>query len=127
MTTHFISNAGQRQKLHVAIDKMEMPFKATLKKGGQRSTQQNSYLWGVCYETILDVLGENDLAGWTNDDLHEFFLIQHFGSETLEGFGMKRLKPLHRSSTMTKMEFVDYVAFIQQFAAEHGIYIPDPE
>lgn len=120
----FVSNATDRQRVHVAIDKHELPIRVRLSKGGKRSLEQNAYLWGVCYETILDHgLREQ---GWTNDDIHEWFLGEHFGWQTLEGFGRKRVKPLHRSSTMSKMEFVDYVAFIQQKASEMGIYIPDP-
>lgn len=95
------------------------PYKKT------RSNQQNSYLWGVCYATILHEGGEA-LRGWTMDDLHEFFLIDCFGSETIEGFGRKRLKPIKRSSKLSTTEFMDFVAHIQQFMAERGVYIPDP-
>lgn len=95
-------------------------------KKSTRSLQQNAYLWGVCYKTILEA-GELDLEGWRAEDLHEYFLGQHFGWETLEGFGRKRLRPLNRSSTLSKMEFVDFVAYIQQTMAEIGIVIPDPD
>lgn len=88
-----------------------------------RSISQNSYLWGVCYPTILTEGGE-DLAGWTADDLHEYYLGEHFGWEVLEGFGRKRMKPLRRSSTLTTIEFSDFVDFIHRKAAEIGIYIP---
>jgi hypothetical protein len=53
-------------------------------------------------------------------------LGEHFGWETLEGFGRKRMRPIRRSSKLSTMEFQDYVAFIQQKAAELGIVIPDP-
>jgi len=91
----------------------------------RRSTQQNAYLWGVCYRTILDAMGQGELAGWTSDDLHEFFLGEHFGWETMEGFGRKKLKPLRRSSKLSTMEFAGYVDFIQRYMAERGVYIPD--
>lgn len=94
-------------------------------KKKRRSSSQNSYLWGVVYPTILSEGGE-DLRGWTVHDLHEFFLIDHFGSETLEGFGKKRLKPLKRSAKLTTTEFMDFCAHIQQFMAERGVVIPDP-
>ena len=48
------------------------------------------------------------MGGWTKDDLHEFFLIDHFG-ENLKLFGKKRLKPMRRSSRLNKMEFADFV------------------
>ena len=80
---------------------------------------------GVCYPTILETGGEA-LAGWTKDDLHDYFLGEHFGWETIEGFGRKRIKPIRRSSKLSTMEFVDFVDFIQMKAAELGIYIPSP-
>jgi hypothetical protein len=90
-----------------------------------RTQQQNRYLWGVAYPTILAAGGEA-LGGWTAEDLHEYFLGEHFGWETLEGFGRKRIKPLRRSAKLSTMEFSDFVAFIQRKAAEFGVYVPDP-
>ena len=86
-----------------------------------RSNDQNAYLWGVVYPTILQ-----HLPGWDADDLHEYFLGEHFGWSTLEGLGRKRLKPLRRSSKLSTTEFSDHVAFIQRAMAEKGIYVPDP-
>ncbi len=111
-------------RLVIDLSLMKFPFIVTVKKGGTRSMSQNAYLWGLVYPTILE---HGTLEGWTKDDLHEYFLGEHFGWDVLEGFGKKRLKPLNRSSSLSKMEFVDYVAFIQQKAAEMGIVIPDPE
>jgi hypothetical protein len=37
------------------------------------------------------------------------------------------MKPIRRSSRLNKMEFADYVNFIQRKAADMGIYIPDAE
>jgi len=91
-----------------------------------RSNSQNAYLWGVCYPTILKGGGEL-LGGWTADDLHEYYLGEHFGWETLEAFGKRRMKPLRRSSRLSKTEFMDFVAFIQRSAAELGIFIADPD
>lgn len=91
----------------------------------RRSEQQNRYLWGVCYATILKEGGEA-LAGWDAEDLHEFFLGSVFGWETLKGMGKTRLKPLRRSSILSTTEFSDFVAHIQRFMAERGVYIPDP-
>ena len=91
-----------------------------------RSSQQNRYLWGVCYATILQHGGEA-LAGWTSEDLHEYFLGEHFGWETIEGFGRRRMKPLKRSSKLSTTEFAGFVDFIQRKAAELGIYIPSPD
>lgn len=86
-----------------------------------RSNDQNAYLWGVCYPAIV-----KHLDGWTADDVHDYLLGEHFGWETVEGFGRKRMRPLRRSSRLSTTEFSDYVAFIQRRMAEHGIYVPDP-
>jgi truncated hemoglobin YjbI len=86
-----------------------------------RSHDQNAYLWGVVYPSIL-----KHLPGWDADDLHEYCLGEWSGWETLEGFGRKRLKPVRRSSRLSTTEFSDYVGHIQRTMAEKGIYIPDP-
>ena len=52
----------------------------------RRTSQQNRYLWGVAYPAILTGGGEA-LRGWHAEDLHEYFLGECFGWETLEGLG----------------------------------------
>jgi hypothetical protein len=126
MTEILINNTSDRVKLLHTLNATEVPYRVKISKGRRRSLQQNAYLWGVCYATILEQAGEA-LAGWKANDLHEYFLGEHFGWETLEGMGRKRVKPLRRSSVLNKMEFVDFVASIQQRAAEMGIVISDPE
>ena len=90
----------------------------------KRSNDQNAYLWGLVYPTILQ---SGQLDGWTAEDLHEYFLGEIHGWETVEGFGRRRLRPLRRSSRMNKAEFANYVAEIQRRMAELGIYIEDPQ
>lgn len=124
MTRIFVNRVCEKERVKKFIDSQDTPFSVEIKKGGRRSLSQNRYLWGVCYPTIL---AGGDLEGWTAADLHEYFLGEHFGWDVLEGFGKKRMRPIHRSSTLSKTEFVDYVAFVQQKAAEFGIFIPDPE
>lgn len=89
-----------------------------------RSAQQNKYLWGVIYKTILDA---GQLQGWDADDLHEYLLGEWSGWEVIEGFGRKRMKPIQRSSTLNKEQFSAYVDFIQRKMAELGIYVPDAD
>ncbi|MFY4731276.1 hypothetical protein, partial [Nitrospira sp. BLG_2] len=91
----------------------------------RRTEQQNRYLW-KCYQMILDVGGEA-MGGWTKDDLHEFFLGEWGGWQTIEAFGRKRMKPIRRSSSLNKHEFSTYVQFIQRYMAENGVYLPDPD
>lgn len=88
----------------------------------RRSEQQNRFLWGVVYKTCLE-----NLPGWDAEDVHEYFLGEHFGWQTMEGFGRKRIKPLRRSSALNKQEFADYIAFIQRKMSELGVFIADPQ
>ena len=85
-----------------------------------RSDQQNRYLWGVAYKELQDATGQ------PAEDWHDYMLGEYLGWEEYELFGKKKIRPMKRSSKMTTMEFMDYVAFIQQRAAENGLYIPDP-
>jgi len=98
-------------------------FEVTVKeRKSTRSIQQNRYLFGVVYSTLL-----KHLPGWEVEDIHQYFLGEHFGWETLEGMGKKRVRPIRRSSKLTKMEFADYIDFIQRKAAGMGVFIPDAE
>lgn len=92
----------------------------------RRSLSQNAYLWGAVYPTILQAGGET-LAGWTADDLHEYFLGSHFGTEVLHFNGRDYERPLKRSSKLSTLEFMDFIGHIQQKMAEIGILIEDPD
>ena len=89
-----------------------------------RTRSQNALLWAI-YGDILAKGGEA-LRGWTKDDLHDFFLVTHFGHEVRELFGKKRLIPLKRSSKLSRQDFADFVESIVQFMANQGVYIELP-
>lgn len=91
----------------------------------KRSHQANAYLWGVCYPAILEGGGEM-LAGWDKQDLHQFFLMEHFGEETLEVGGRTYSRPFRGSSGLNREEFTEYLEFLSRRAAELGITIPEP-
>jgi len=91
----------------------------------KRSLEQNAYLWGVCYPTIIREGGEA-LRGWTAEDLHRLFLMRHFGSEMLRWGDTLEHRPLRTSSKLSTVEFSAFVESIQQFCAEQGVYIPSP-
>lgn len=91
-----------------------------------RSTDQNAYLWGVVYTKILE---HPELDGWTDKDIHEFMLGEHFGWQELKATRIiprRKIVPKRRSSKLSTVEFMDYIAFIQRYWAEYGVYIPDP-
>ena len=111
----FLASVLPGQRVRVTVEKYVR----------RRSDQQNRYLWGCVYPTILREGGEA-MGGWHAQDLHELFLGRVFGWEVLEGFGEKRKRPIKRSSKLSTVEFAAFVADIQQFCAELGIYIPEP-
>lgn len=86
-----------------------------------RTNEQNRYLWGVCYKTLEDSTGQ-EASDW-----HEYMLGEWSGWEVYELMGQKRKRPARRSSILNKVEFADYIDFIQKRAAQNGIHIPDPE
>lgn len=92
----------------------------------RRTIQQNKYLWGVVYPTILK---EPLLKGWTDKDLHDYLLGHYFGWNVVPGlFGETWHLPKKRSSNRSVKEFQGYVDFIQkEMSSRYGIYIPDPE
>lgn len=101
------------------------PLKVTIQVATKRrSDEQNRYLWGVVYPTILQ--SSEELGGWSSEDLHEYFLGEIYGWDTLAGFGRKRLRPIRRSSGMSTVEFNDFIGQIQRRMAEQGVFIPDP-
>ena len=106
----FIDRLPMARKWKVVVDL----YKKT------RSNEQNRYLWGVAYKALEDATGQ------PKEDWHDYMLGEFYGWEEKEMFGKKKLRPLKRSSKLTTSEFCDYVAFIQQRAAENGLYVPDP-
>jgi hypothetical protein len=91
----------------------------------KRSNPQNDYLWAL-YDFIIR-RGGVEMEGWTKDDLHEYFLQQHFGSRIITFMGDKKRVPMRRSSRLNKQEFTDYLESILRFMADRGVYLPSPE
>ena len=94
----------------------------------RRSLEQNSALWGVAYPAIREATG-NDA-----EDLHTMFCGEYFGWVESEVLGKKKMKP-RRTTTrdengkrnlISTADFMDFYSFVQQKAAEFGIYVPDP-
>ena len=118
-----IATAVVRMAQHLPTDK---PFSVTVEVWKKPRTQpQNNFLWGVAYPAILEGGGEM-LRGWSRDDIHEYMVGEFGGWETLEGFGRKRMRPVMRSSQMTKQQFSDYLDWLSAKCADMGIHIPHP-
>lgn len=93
-------------------------------KRSRRSLDQNALLWALYSDAIAQ--GGEMLGGWDTATIHEYMLGEHFGWVTSEALGRKRQTPAHRSSKLTKGEFSDFVAFVVQRFAEHGIVLELP-
>jgi hypothetical protein len=104
----------------------EKDYELTLcEKKRTRSLSQNRLLWSL-YQQIIDRGGEA-MQGWERDDLHEFFLIEHFGGEPKQLFERFRIQPLQRSSSLSKQDFSDFVEHIVRFMAQRGVALDLPD
>jgi hypothetical protein len=104
----------------------EKDYELTLcEKKRTRSLSQNKLLWAL-YGQIL-ALGGEAMGGWTKDDLHEFFLGLFHGFEKVKLFEQTRLRPMGRSSNLSKQEFSDFVDSIVRFMAERGVVLDLPD
>lgn len=95
-----------------------------------RTPRQLRYLNGVVYKTIGDAIG------YDRDDVSEFLCGSYFGWRTKVLLGGRKLEVPVRTTTtdengeravLNRREFGDFVDFCQRFAADHCIYVPDPE
>jgi hypothetical protein len=109
----------------------ERAYEVTItERRNTRSIQQCRYLNGVAYKLL------SDATGYERDDISEYLCGQYWGWKPKRVPGKKIVQvPLRTTTTnehgkrsvLSKTEFCDYVAFVQRFGAEHGLFIPDPE
>lgn len=102
------------------------------RKKRRRSLAQNAYYWGL----VLNILTAQ-FRIWdketeiTPDILHDWCkdkflpIVQDADEITLtHPGGTEKVKP--STTRLTTTQFMDYIALIQKWAAEFGLYIPDP-
>jgi len=98
-----------------------------------RSQAQNATLWGVVYPPIMGAMG---LRGERDrEELHEYWCGEYFGWVEYEIMGKRKQRPRRTTTTnedgrrdvLSVPDFMDFVEFIQQRSAEHGIHVPDPD
>jgi hypothetical protein len=101
----------------------------------KRSAQQNKYLWGVVYKTIVD----NDPGYFVNDAVdalrktarlstaevvHEFCKARFLPSADLPGL---QITVAPSTAKLPRKEFQDYVESIRRWAADElQVFVPDP-
>ena len=101
----------------------------------KRSVQQNKYLWGVVYKTIVD----NDPGFFCCDAVdslrktarlsaaevvHEFCKARFLPSADLPGL---QITVAPSTAKLTRKEFQEYVEAIRRWAADElQVFVPDP-
>ena len=85
----------------------------------RRTENQNSLLWALYADIVR--LGGEEMRGYEKDELHEFFLGNHFGWDVRKVFGKTKHTPKRRSSGLNKQEFSDFVESILRFMALRGV------
>lgn len=100
-----------------------------------RSIQQCRYLNGVAYKLL------SDATGYERDDISEFMCGTYWGWKQKKvpktpsnPEGVEDV-PLRTTTTneqgkrqvISTLEFMEFVAFVQRFAAKKGVFIPDPD
>ena len=96
------------------------------KKKSRRSLPQNSYYWSAVIPIIRQAFRELGHQ-LDNEETHEFLKHQFLKESIITEDGEYLGERIKSSTELTKSEFMDYIAEIQQFAAEKlSVYIPDP-
>ncbi len=101
----------------------------------KRSDAQNRYLNGVCYKIISEAIG------YERDEVSEFLCGTFWGWKDkrvpkkpsnptgIESIPLRTttVNEAGKRSVLSKLEFSDFVSFVQRFAASKGLFIPDPD
>jgi hypothetical protein len=95
-----------------------------------RSIQQCRYLNGIAYKLL------SDATGYERDDISEYMCGAYWGwRDKLKPGKVVARVPIRTTTTdehgkrsvLSKIEFAEFVAYVQRFGAKHGVYIPEPE
>lgn len=119
----FLLSALPGKRVRVQIEEAKPP----------RSDLQNRALWGVAYPPIMEAMG---LRGEKErEEIHEYFCGEYWGWVEYQILGKRKQRPrrtttrneLGKREVIPKLLFADFYGFVQQRAAAHGIYVPDPD
>ena len=96
------------------------------KKRRGRSVEQNAYYWGVVVPLVQSGLTD---AGWQfgKQETHDLLKAKFLQIEKVNKDTGVVIKSVGTTTTITTTEFMDFVASVQQWAAEFlNVQIPDP-
>jgi len=115
---------------HIDALEADKPWLVTVSRlVKQRSGLQRKALWGVAYKVICDETGYKD------QDLHVLLCGEYFGWQVKDMFGNKKRVPVRTTTqdeagnrdVISRQECGKYYDFIQRFAAEYSVDVPDPD
>lgn len=121
-----------QRNLREFIDRLpkDKPFRITIEAYRKpRTDEQNAALWAVAYPPLMEAMG---LRGKRDAELlHEHMCCEYFGEVRVGPI----VKPRRTTTTneegkrdlLRKDDFAKFFDFLQQFGAEHGVFIPDPD
>ena len=102
-------------------------------KKKSRTNKQNAALWAVAYPPIMESMG---LRGEKERlEIHEYFCGEYFGWKEYMILDKKKVRPVRTTTTdedgkknnIETAVMADFYNFIQQRAADNGIYVQDPD
>ena len=125
-----------RERFKKEVAKAFLGKKITLtvtRKKKPRSTQQNAFYWGVVLNILAHFFKEVNPDLVVNTDLvHEWCkerflpIVLNEQKQVIKSPDGKETELSWTTTLLTTVQFMDYITLIQQWAAEQGIVIPDP-
>ena len=86
-----------------------------------RSLRANAYLWGVVYRTIAEWSGHDD------EEIHEAMKRLHLPSREMVMPTGEVVSLPGSTAELDSGAFSEYVARVKRWAAEQGLYVPEPD
>lgn len=119
-----VKDSIRRENAKAFIDGLDpdLKWEITIKEFKEkRSLEQNAFVHGVQLKLICDH------TGYQMDEMKDYLLGEAFGWEEFEFMGQMKSRPIRRSSSLNKNEWVWWQEWIEGWAAQTlGITIPRP-
>lgn len=114
---HFFNNAGDGL-YRVEVHKVRKA----------RTLDQNAWLWGCIYPTLLQALQNEGWEFVTTDEVHEFFKELFAKRQCINKHTGEVVEIGESTAAMTTLEFSEYCEMLRAYAVEFlNTDIPDPD
>ena|SRR5688572_2286426 len=87
----------------------------------RRSLKANAYLWGVVYPTIAEWCGHD------SEELHDVFKAMFLAPRELLLPTGELMNARGSTAVLDLEQFSEYVSKVKRWAAEQGVYVPEPD